>query len=721
MPTAAALLVAALLLGACDWSQFRFGPDGTGFNPYESTIGRSNVSGLQRRWSEASGIPAIESSPIVANGVVYASTSAGRLDAFDAATGTAKWSFSKSAPNVFGSVVTGLWVPAPAVANGLVYDTGGDGTLYAIDASSGTKLWSTTTGFPYPSSVTIADGKVYVASAVRSLFVFNATTGAKLWSQNPGIGGTFTTMVPTVANGVVYTTSDTSANQLVARNATTGAVLWTAATTPFGVSTAAVGNGVVFVSSGVVLDTAFNAKTGAKLWSAGTGNCCSPPTSPAVANGVVYASNDTHLVAAFSATTGAALWSTDTGGPTGGIGPSAPVVANGVTYVGIDGPAVGDGKVEALNANTGVPLWSVPANGTQVLPIIDTGVVYATSNDESDGGAQVGHLDAYSLPVHAAGLTMSPTFAPDFGIVPVGSSSAPTNFTVTNFGATTTTAISDSLSGADRSQFNIVSDTCAGSTLAGGASCAIAVRFAPTVLGARTATLAVHATTGGTTSAIVSGGRALTIKPASMNYGTEVDGTSSLPKTFTVTNQGPNPVSPIIGSLAASRFTMTSDNCTGKTLLVGAMCDIAATFTPDGANLVEPFNTALSVSSRPGVADATANLSGTGTPVALAPAIEHYGTVAVGSGARATFTIRNVTSTALVLPLAPSGVTGSGFSITSDGCNGTTLAGGATCNVVVTFTPSVMGKTYRGQLTVSSAFFRGLMVWNQAELIGTGG
>ena len=98
------LAVGALLVSSCDWAQSRYGPDGTGFNPFENTIGASNVAGLQRRWSEMSRVPSFESSPVVANGVVYASSSDGRLDAFDAATGTAKWSFEGLRANVIGVV-----------------------------------------------------------------------------------------------------------------------------------------------------------------------------------------------------------------------------------------------------------------------------------------------------------------------------------------------------------------------------------------------------------------------------------------------------------------------------------------------------------------------------------------------------------------------------------------------------------------------------------------
>src|SRR5262245_16827537 len=69
--TAALAAVGSLLVSGYGWPQPRYGPTGTGFNPFESTIAVSNVSGLHRRWFEESGAPAFESSPVVADGVVY--------------------------------------------------------------------------------------------------------------------------------------------------------------------------------------------------------------------------------------------------------------------------------------------------------------------------------------------------------------------------------------------------------------------------------------------------------------------------------------------------------------------------------------------------------------------------------------------------------------------------------------------------------------------------
>jgi outer membrane protein assembly factor BamB len=83
---------------------------------------------------------------------------------------------------------------------------------------------------------------------------------------------------------------------------------------------------------------ALDAKTGALLWKLHPPGCC-VISSPAVANGVVYVGSDDGNLYALNARTGVKLWSYATGGAVF----SSPAVANGVVYVGSD-----DGNVYAF-------------------------------------------------------------------------------------------------------------------------------------------------------------------------------------------------------------------------------------------------------------------------------------------------------------------------------------------------------------------------------------
>jgi succinyl-CoA synthetase beta subunit len=76
---------------------------------------------------------------------------------------------------------------------------------------------------------------------------------------------------------------------------------------------------------------------------------------------------------ALNAKTGVELWSY----PTGGDIDSSPAVVNGVAYVGSD-----DKNVYALNASTGAKLWSYRTGGkVYSSPAVANGVVYVGSKD----------------------------------------------------------------------------------------------------------------------------------------------------------------------------------------------------------------------------------------------------------------------------------------------------------------------------------------------------
>jgi outer membrane protein assembly factor BamB len=124
------------------------------------------VSG-QLLWSAATS-SYVESSPAVANQVVYVGSYDFNVYAFNAATGQPIW-----------SAATGNSVnSSPAVANGVVYVGSNDGNLYAFNAVSGQRLWSATIGSAYGSSPAAANGMVYVASYDGKLYAFGLPRSA---------------------------------------------------------------------------------------------------------------------------------------------------------------------------------------------------------------------------------------------------------------------------------------------------------------------------------------------------------------------------------------------------------------------------------------------------------------------------------------------------------------------------------------------------------------
>lgn len=175
------------------------------------------------------------------------------------------------------------------------------------------------------------------------------------------------------------------------------------------------------------------------------------------------------------------------------------------------------GRSNILSASlTGSPEYTIQSNScvgavptgsscdvVVVLTPTSTGSKSATlSVSGTPGGTVQATMTGTSIP-GGDGFVISPS-QNDFGSVTVGQMSALVTFTIMNGGGASTGGLTTTITGVDFASFMIASNSCA-APLAPGASCTIMVRFAPTSPGARTATLAVSATPGGTLSALLRG------------------------------------------------------------------------------------------------------------------------------------------------------------------------------------------------------------------------
>jgi outer membrane protein assembly factor BamB len=169
---------------------------------------------------------AVFSSPAVDHGAVYIGSDHGGLYAFDAAGSTNCSGTPKICEPLWTADTAGYATESsPAVANGIVY-IGSDGAgLYAFDAAgiincSGTPkscepLWTAPTIGIVASSPAVANGIVYVGSFNRNFYAFDATgvancsgtpkTCTSLWTA-PTNGAILSS--PAVANGTVYVGAD---------------------------------------------------------------------------------------------------------------------------------------------------------------------------------------------------------------------------------------------------------------------------------------------------------------------------------------------------------------------------------------------------------------------------------------------------------------------------------------------------------------------------------
>jgi outer membrane protein assembly factor BamB len=177
----------------------------------------------------------VQSSPVVADGQVYAGSRDGKVYALDAQTGAVRWSFA-----------TGEKVRAtPAVANGTVYVGSWDKNFYALDAQTGQPRWSADLQGQVQTTALVADGRVYVASRKAAVFGLDEQTGEKLWEYSYG-GNMWVESSPWLESGVVYIGSSGS-KMVMGLDAATGEV-YTALlfTKTFNWSRPAISNGTLF-------------------------------------------------------------------------------------------------------------------------------------------------------------------------------------------------------------------------------------------------------------------------------------------------------------------------------------------------------------------------------------------------------------------------------------------------------------------------------------------
>ena len=113
-----------------------------------------------------------------------------KLYALNASTGALLWSYSTDAGD-----------SSPAVANGVVYIGSADGYVHALNASTGVQLWRYNADAEVYTAPAVSNGVVYVGSLRGTIYALNASTGAKVWSYT---AAGFYISDPTIVNGVVY-------------------------------------------------------------------------------------------------------------------------------------------------------------------------------------------------------------------------------------------------------------------------------------------------------------------------------------------------------------------------------------------------------------------------------------------------------------------------------------------------------------------------------------
>jgi outer membrane protein assembly factor BamB len=207
------------------------------------------------RWRRTIG--PTESSPLVANGLVYVGDWRGYVYALDERTGEVRWRFRTRA-EVKGAV---------ALAGGRLFVGSYDSHVYALDARTGKLIWRASAQSRvgrrgrFYSTPAVAYGRVYIGATDGKVYSFGAKSGKLRWSHDTG-GYVYAS--PAVWNGLVLAGSYTGTFH--AFDAGTGDTRWTfRANGPISGS-ATVIDGVVYFATLEERTYALAAASGKLLW-----------------------------------------------------------------------------------------------------------------------------------------------------------------------------------------------------------------------------------------------------------------------------------------------------------------------------------------------------------------------------------------------------------------------------------------------------------------------
>jgi hypothetical protein len=360
-----------------------------------------------------------------------------------------------------------------------------------------------------------------------------------------------------------------------------------------------------------------------------------------------------------------------------------------------------------LNNNGLAPGTECPVN-IDFTPTV-AGNPLADTDQVTDNGAlptQTINLYGYSSGT-AAPVTLLPPLLSFASMVNV--TTAAQNYTLTNNTSSSLPITSIVLSGSGASVF-AQTNNC-GTTLAANSNCQIAVTFSPTASGQFIATVTVSDTVSGTPATQNAGMTGATGLPNAiltedqLNFGQQNVGTTSPVKNLTLTSTGIVPLT--ISSITLtgtdiSQFAIGATTC-GTTLAPQAHCTIPVTFTPTSGNTVvntvpTQFSAYVSIADNAPNTPQRSHLTGS-----TAPSL-NFGSVTVNTTSP-TQTVTLTNGQASSITIASLAVTqGSPYSIdASSTCLNPTLAAGASCTVVLAFSPVTLGAASTAALTITDS------------------
>ena len=282
---------------------------------------------------------------------------------------------------------------------------------------------------------------------------------------------------------------------------------------------------------------------------------------------------------------------------------------------------------------------TLAGGGSCTVQVIFTPVALGSSQATLTISASTSGVTPVQVPLQGAGQSVSGLNATPsqltFAATSVGTTSNSQIVTVSNTSGGAASQLAITVTG----PFAPTQNTCPAS-LAAGASCTVAVVFAPTMLGAATGTLTVASPVieNGFSVQLSGAGAAaagLQVTPTSISFNTTGVGLTSTPITITVTNTGASAALNNLALGAPAGFQLVNNTC-AATLGPGSNCTAGVEFEPTAAG---PATGSLTVTSTTVQAPVSIPLAGMGFDFTLTVSGSGAQTVAAGTNASYSFVI----------------------------------------------------------------------------------
>ncbi|UFS70219.1 choice-of-anchor D domain-containing protein [Geomonas sp. RF6] len=337
------------------------------------------------------------------------------------------------------------------------------------------------------------------------------------------------------------------------------------------------------------------------------GNCTVRVTFRPTATGIRTAQISIATNDPVNATASASLTGTGTG-PVGSVSPSAlafgSVLVNTtgapqtVTVTNSGSSAMTISSIALAGANSTEFSLAKTCGATLAAGASCTATVNFSPTSQGAKAAQLtiatdaplnGGATSLQLPMSGLGTTVTlSSQALYFGPQILNSTSSTQVISILNTSTAPMTISNIAVSGSNAGDFTQTNNCPA--SLRSGQSCTINVRFAPTAVGTRVATMSITDSAAGSPQSVPLNGSgvqgpAASVTPGSINFGTVARGSTSAPGTITLASTGGvalNISGISLGGNSPGDFTLTNNNCPigGAGLASGNSCTVSVAFKP---------------------------------------------------------------------------------------------------------------------------------------------